>query len=88
MIVVKIELWRGGYESDKVEIGRMTITNRGDGSSTRGNYDVHVLRKGTEHRVQRTGEVLDHPRLSASVWNLVAKALRATGLGVLGLLDD
>lgn len=73
MVVVKVELWPGGYESNAREIGRMTITNRGDGTAERGNYDVKVKRSG------RTGEVLSYARKRDSVWILVARALASVG---------
>lgn len=81
MVVVKIELWPGGYESHKKEIGRMTLTNRGDSDNPkRGNYDVRIMRRGSEKTVQREGEVLNYPRQAYSVWKLISRAL-ASALG-------
>lgn len=66
-------------------LGRMVIANRGDGEDpARGDYDVRVGRKSklepaeVYHHPQRSGEVLNYPRLSYSVWRLVLRALRAT----------
>jgi hypothetical protein len=82
MIVVKIELWPHGYESKKVEIGRMTITNRGDSDNPkRGNYTVQVMRRGTVDTVQRVGEVLNYARRTYPIWELVARALKSVSHG-------
>lgn len=78
MLVVKIELWPYGDERRAREIGRLHIINKGDSSTPqRGNYLTRLLRKGSTKTVQRTAEVLNHPRLSAPVWKLVRKALEA-----------
>ncbi|GAF80423.1 unnamed protein product [marine sediment metagenome] len=77
MIVVKIELWPCGFESRKREIGRMLIDNQG-GTAKRGNYRVRVLRKGSEDKVLREGEVTNYPRQSYNVWRLVCRALKST----------
>jgi len=77
MIVVKVELWPGGYEAKAKEIGRLLIHNTCyERDSPRGDYGVRLLRKGSR-LTRRTAEVLNHPRLSADVWNLVRKALEA-----------
>lgn len=73
MVVVKVELWPGGYEENKREIGRMTITNTGEGTSERGNYDVKVKHSG------KTGSVKNYARKRDSVWVLVARALASVG---------
>lgn len=85
MIVVKIELWPFGDESQKTEIGRTLIANDGTGSVSRGNYDVRVLRRnaytlsGTEFdsSATRTGRVEGYPRLSYNIWRLILRALRS-----------
>ena len=78
MLVVKIELWPGGDEKRCREIGRMRIINQGGtASAERGDYSIHLMRKGTTDTMQRTGEVLDYPRLSYPVWKLVRRALEA-----------
>lgn len=78
MIIVKIEP-HSAVTGKVSEIGRCLISNSLTGSRTRGDYLVQVLRRGSPGRVQRSGRVLGHPRLSASVWQLVRKALEATG---------
>ena len=78
MIVVKVELWPKGFEGRKREIGRMTITN--DGTSTerkRGNYDIKVMRRGTQTTVQRTGRLENYAREAYCIWMLVGRAIKA-----------
>lgn len=78
MIVVKIELWPGGNEKRCREIGRMHVTNRGTSNTpTRGNYVIHLMRKGSKTFVQRIGDVQDYPRLAYPVWKLIRRALEA-----------
>lgn len=84
MIVVRVEL-HSAVTGVITELARAHISNAG-GDMTQGDYEVNVLRgrdkaaldKGT---VQKFGKVLNHPRLREHVWNLVAKALKATGYG-------
>lgn len=83
MIVVKVELWPFGRESEAEEIGRAYITNDGSGAPNRGNYDVEVCRRGTTEKpsdggtATRTGRVEDYPRRSYNVWRLVKRALKS-----------
>lgn len=88
MIVVKIELWKGGNPNDVEEIGRTFIWNTGEGSYDRGDYGVAVLKKGydpetakgpvlAKDHVYRRGEVFNYPRLSYNVWRLIIRALRS-----------
>jgi len=84
MIVIKIELWPGGFENHPraKEIGRMCIANDGEVTPMdprRGNYIVNLMRRGTTQRVQRSGRVEDYPRESYSVWELAFRALKAVG---------
>lgn len=77
MIIVRVELL-SATTGKLEEIGRMTISNRGDAASgDLGNYDVDLMRRGTEDKVLRRGVVMDHKRLTYSVWTLVSKALKA-----------
>jgi len=86
MIVVKVELWPGGFGPPE-ELGKMLIINDGTGDTNTGNYIVKLARKGqTEtreiyHKPVREGEVTGHRRLALSVWNLVGKALHAVRHG-------
>ena len=61
----------------------MEIINDGERSvhdPRRGDYQIRLMRRGTTDVVQRSGDVKNHPRLSASVWILVAKALKAVSI--------
>lgn len=98
MIVVRVELW-SAVTGETTEIARMLIDNIG-GTHTRGNYRCRTLKgrsrqaldramvrtggDGIFRTVQREGRVEGHPRLREHVWNLVAKALAATGYGKKG----
>jgi len=78
MIVVKVEIWPGGVERYAKEIGRLLIHNTCYArDAKRGDYGVRLLRRGSLKVVRKTAEVLDHPRLTAEVWNLIRKALEA-----------
>jgi hypothetical protein len=79
VIVVKIEMWPGGFEARKREIGRVNITNVG-GSSDVGHYKVEIP-KSTEYAkrpgIWKRGEVRDFPRLSLGPADLLLRALLA-----------
>lgn len=89
MLIVKVELWPHGDGDRAQELGRMAIANVG-GTDTRGDYTVH-LGKGDDAaggdfdgqvgltEVEREGDVYNHPRLTESVWSLVAKSLASVG---------
>lgn len=90
MIVVKVELWPRGRGDRAKELARMYIANDGEGTSTHGNYDVAVMRRG-EHRAPweiggggnpiakalRTGRVENHARKALHVLQLVRRAIEA-----------
>lgn len=80
MIVITIEKF--GAVSRKREIlGQMIIGNEGTSDDPRrGNYRVRLGRKGQKlsdifEKPLRQGQVLKYPRLSYSVWRLVARAI-------------
>jgi hypothetical protein len=84
MLVLKLELWKGGNPNDVEELGRTYIHNVGCSQDhKRGDYEVLVARKGYhDHhsvfrggKVARTGEVKNYPRLSYNVWRLIIRAL-------------
>jgi len=88
MIVVKVEL-HSAVTGNVTEIGKMIVDNVGDRSyrdPSRGDYRVRLGRRGrtkTDEVLdspQKTGEVLNYPRLTYSVWVLVARALKAVGI--------
>jgi hypothetical protein len=91
VIIIRVELW-SAINGQRTELARMVIDNIG-GTNHKRDYRVRTLRgrsrealdkallsiddKGT----QRDGKVLGHPSLREHVWNLIAKALAATGYG-------
>lgn len=86
MIVVKVEL-HSAVTGEVSEIARMHIINDGSGTRTRGNYHVRTLKgQSTEaferQQIQRSSSVINYPRLSAHVWNLVTDALANMGYGL------
>lgn len=88
MIVVKVEMWPGGSETRRWELGRTYIWNDGKSRDPhRGDYGVAVARKNaieapypeivTGRKSARTGVVRDYPRLSYNVWRLIIRALKS-----------
>jgi len=91
MIVVKVELWPGGLASRARELTRLYIGKDGKTStSTRGNYDVAVMRRGETKppwpigwggnptaKPIRSGRVEGHARKALHVLTLVGKAIEA-----------
>lgn len=85
MIVVSVQLDSAIHESRDMELARVLISNEG-GTHTRGDYACASLRgrgkKQLDRRnIQRQARVLNHPRQTEHVLNLVAKALTAMGYG-------
>lgn len=76
MIRVVVELLPKGREECRRTLATMEITNTGEGSRTRGFY--RVCRIGKTGQRGARGEVSNHPREAASVWDLVEKAIAAT----------
>jgi len=76
VLVVKVEL-HSARTGAITEIGRMVIVNDGTGTQERGNYNVGVLRKGSQSKVQHETRVENYPRLSYSVWELVRRGLNS-----------
>lgn len=82
MIVVRVEL-HSAKTGRISELARMTVCNEG-GSETRGTYRVQTYRGRSRdaldrRAIARTGWVVDYPRLSLHVWNLVMRALASVG---------
>jgi hypothetical protein len=75
MILVKIEL-HSAVTGKITEIGRMKIVNIG-GTTTRGNYLAHIMRRGTLTKPSKTVNIENYPRLSYSVWELVRRVLES-----------
>lgn len=88
MIVVKVELW-SAINGSKKEIARMMLHNTG-GTHTLGNYSGEIYKGRSKDVLEKAminrkpfkkGEVINHPRLSQHVWNLVAKMLNNLNYG-------
>lgn len=90
MLWVKVELWPGGDESQKQQIGIMRITNDGTGTKAHGNYEVTLsacptpeqIRKGTcgpewtlEWQVGIVRHLKGFPRKRKGCFELVQAAL-------------
>ena len=74
MIVVEVQMWPGGRESEKRLLGSMVITNDGTGDPTRGNYDYVVA--GKQALVGAgIGRVENWQRKNHHVWKLVRRVL-------------
>lgn len=61
-------------------LGVMYLSNDGQGTRERGNYDVRVMRKGVTSplgKTTREGRVEDYPRLAYNVWRLIGRAIHA-----------
>lgn len=82
MIVVKVELHNANTGEISI-IGRMDIANisRLGRMSKRGDYKVRLYRRkamtGGKPKILREGYVHNYPRLSYSIWRLIARALKA-----------
>jgi hypothetical protein len=74
MLVVKIELWPGGYEDKKRLLAMGTITNTGSGSLTKGDYFVDL--RDAAGRPWKHGSVTDFPRKRLLAWDLLCRALK------------
>jgi hypothetical protein len=89
MLVVRVEL-HSAITGETTEIARALIYNKG-GTSNRGDYNAMTFKgrdgqawtradiKAAMDKPMRKGEVLDYPRKSLHVWNLVSRALTAMG---------
>lgn len=78
MIEVSMMLNSYGLGTDCKQIGKITITNDGTGSYTRGNYIIRQFARGS-NRVVRKGEVKNWPRLTKSPVQLLAACLKSLG---------
>lgn len=82
MIVIPLDMWRFGYETDKYGIGTIVIYNDGTcRKPTRGNYVCRVYGAGNwkELKPLRSGEVKDWPRQARPVFELVIACLQSCG---------
>lgn len=79
MVVVKVELWPGGDESQARMIGVAKIVNDNTGDDRTGNYNVELSHSGKyfgRPGVWKRGRVTDYPRM-LSPYNLVFAALKS-----------
>lgn len=79
MLVIKIEMWPQGDESQAREIGRAHISNDGTGTPDRGHYDVKLLKSAeyaTRPGTWKKGRVQNFPRQVLGPWDLLFRALR------------
>lgn len=77
MIVVKIELWPGGFREKARTLGTVVIANNGEGDAERGNYDAALSHAGKfagKIGCWKSAEVRGHLR-RLSPYHLVARAI-------------
>lgn len=91
MLVIRVEL-HSAITGETTEIARALIYNKG-GTSDRGDYNAmtfkgrdgaawtraDIIAAKKDNKLLREAEVLNYPRKSLHVWNLVARALTAMG---------
>ena len=80
MVVVKIELWPRGDESQARCFGTMEIELTGFEADSRGRarfgaYAYRILQWGTKRRTWRRGVVSGHDRVKCGPWDLVFRCL-------------
>lgn len=83
MLIIEVKLL-SAITHKETTLARMEVYNDGTGTATRGNYVVTTMRgrdaeELSERKIQRRGKVLNYPRKSLHVWNLVARALEVAG---------
>ena len=76
MINIPINLWPYGDDMREKSLGRIVIVNDGTGTVDRGNYYVRIF--DGNNRMIREGRVIDWPRKSRPVFELVLAGLQAT----------
>ena len=82
MVVVSIEIWPHGDQSQSRPIGKIQITNDGSGTRAKGSYWVSVAHGGkyiNKKGTWKRGRLTNHPR-SLSPYHLVVRALMACGI--------
>ena len=73
MIIISVEIWPRGDESQKQLLGRAEIFNDATGDHGHGNYGYRLVHKG---RKFRSGVLTNFPRLRLTSWDLLFRALR------------
>jgi hypothetical protein len=80
MLVIRIELWSGGRQDKKKDLGMLFIVNTGSGTKSLGNYEVMLSKWGHPDVPWRVGSVAGFDRLRGSPWDLMRRAIiAATG---------
>lgn len=51
MLVIKIELWPGGFEEHKRTLGYAHIWNDGTGDKDIGNYKIKIFQWGRKNKI-------------------------------------
>lgn len=79
MLRITIELWPRGWADNKRTIATMDVWNDGTGTEDRGNYSYRIYRGGytgrPNPRLGKQGKLLNYPRLSYPVWELIRRIL-------------
>lgn len=75
MLRVKIELWPGGQEANKRDMGTLTIANDGSGDQDMGNYAFSIS-KWENKGIWKQGEVKGFNRIKFGAWDLLFRVLR------------
>lgn len=79
MMVVRIEIWPDGDESDCFEIGRMEVSNI-SGLAEVSDYHAHIVQRATfslnVNALEKTVLVQGHPRRNGA-WALVRRVLES-----------
>lgn len=82
MVVVKVELWPGGDQSQKRDIGCIMIANDGSGDHETGSYEAAIAHGGAyfgKPGVYKQGKVTGFNR-KLSPYHLLARVLKACGI--------
>jgi hypothetical protein len=77
VLVVRIELWPGGNEQQKRDLGTAFIVNDMAGTRQLGRYNVMLSKWGRPDTPWRVGRVDGFDRLRGSPWDLLRKAITA-----------
>ena len=68
MIRIDIDLFPGGFEDDRENLGYIKIWNDGTGSKTKGNYRYKAMKNG---RQKAEGSIKGFPRKQRDVFRLL-----------------
>jgi len=91
MIYVRVELWPFGDRTRSRLLGEATLANDGQGSESKGNYNIRLSNtggfkrdpvevadpNGSDRNVYRQARVENYPRKTLVMWHLISRALRS-----------